>query len=135
MKKVAATSGHKVNLAAFFFVLEMTWEGNCAGTDMLLNFYSRPPKRRSPSRATLSIPPFFQGQGKRAGIGRIQGLYGHAIRKCVSAEIFSASKQRVRLVRGAFCSVSTAFIGAIVECRAYAKLREFAALIFLCWRF
>src|SRR5215475_5190930 len=54
MKKVAATSGHKVSLAAFFLVLGMTWEGNCAGTEMLLNLYSRPPKRRSPSRATLS---------------------------------------------------------------------------------
>jgi hypothetical protein len=54
MKNVATTSGHKVSFAAFFVVLEITREGNCAGTDMLLNLYSRPPKRRSPSRATLS---------------------------------------------------------------------------------
>src|SRR5262249_6100804 len=58
MKNVAATSGHSVSFAAFFLVLEITREGNCAGTDMLLNLYSRPPKRRSPSRATLSTAPF-----------------------------------------------------------------------------
>jgi hypothetical protein len=49
MKNVAATSGHKVSFAAFFLVVEMMREGKWAGTDMLLNFYSRPPKRRSPS--------------------------------------------------------------------------------------
>src|SRR5277367_6356813 len=44
MKNVAATSGHKVSLATFFFVREMVREGNWAGSDIELNFYARPPQ-------------------------------------------------------------------------------------------
>src|SRR5215467_10408910 len=45
MKNVAATNGQSVSFAALFFGVESTWEGTWAGTDMLLNFYSRPPRR------------------------------------------------------------------------------------------
>jgi hypothetical protein len=44
MKNVAATNGQSVSFAALFFGVEMTWEGIWAGTDMLLNFYDRPPQ-------------------------------------------------------------------------------------------
>jgi hypothetical protein len=47
MKKVAATSGQSVSLAAFFFAAKMVREGSWAGSDIELNFYSRPPKRSS----------------------------------------------------------------------------------------
>jgi len=43
MKNVAATNGQSVSLAALFFGMENTWEEAWAGTDMLLNFYDRPP--------------------------------------------------------------------------------------------
>jgi hypothetical protein len=43
MKNVAATNGQSVSFAVLFLVVEIAWEGNWAGTDMLLNFYSRPP--------------------------------------------------------------------------------------------
>jgi len=43
MKNVAATSGQSVSFAVLFFVVENTREEIWAGTDMLLNFYSRPP--------------------------------------------------------------------------------------------
>ena len=44
MKNVAATNGQSVSFAALVFGLEITWEGIWAGTDMLLNFYDRPPQ-------------------------------------------------------------------------------------------
>jgi hypothetical protein len=44
MKNVAATNGQSVSFAALFFGDESTWEGIWAGTDMLLNFYDRPPQ-------------------------------------------------------------------------------------------
>src|SRR5215475_15471153 len=44
MKNVAATNGQSVSFAALFFGDESTWEGIWAGTDMLLNFYDRPPR-------------------------------------------------------------------------------------------
>src|SRR5882762_1942457 len=47
MKKVAATSGQSVSLATLFFAVEMVREGSWAGSDIELNFYSRPPKRSS----------------------------------------------------------------------------------------
>src|SRR5579859_2450500 len=50
MKKVAATRGQSVSFATLFLVIGMAWEGNCAGTDIELNSYSRPPKRSSLSR-------------------------------------------------------------------------------------
>jgi len=43
MKNVAATNGQSVSFAALFFGVESIWEGTWAGTDMLLNFYDRPP--------------------------------------------------------------------------------------------
>ena len=43
MKNVAATSGHSVSLAILFLAVGIAREGSWAGTDMLLNFYSRPP--------------------------------------------------------------------------------------------
>jgi hypothetical protein len=47
MKKVAATRGQSVSFATLFLVVGMAREGNCAGTDIELNFYSRPPQRIS----------------------------------------------------------------------------------------
>src|SRR6267142_2511646 len=47
MKNVAATSGQSVSLAILFLVVVMGLEGNWAGRDKELNFYSRPPKRSS----------------------------------------------------------------------------------------
>jgi hypothetical protein len=44
MKKVAATSGQSVSLTALFFAVGMAREGSWAGSDIELNFYSRPPK-------------------------------------------------------------------------------------------
>src|SRR5260370_12399976 len=41
MKKVAATSGHRVSLAALVFALGIAREGSWAGSDNVLNFYSR----------------------------------------------------------------------------------------------
>jgi hypothetical protein len=43
MKNVAATNGQSVSFAALFFGVESTREEIWAGTDMLLNFFSRPP--------------------------------------------------------------------------------------------
>ena len=44
MKNVAATNGQSVSFAALVFGVEITREGIWAGTDMLLNFYDRPPQ-------------------------------------------------------------------------------------------
>jgi hypothetical protein len=44
MKNVAATRGQRVSFVAFLFALEIVREDKWAGTDMLLNFYSRPPR-------------------------------------------------------------------------------------------
>jgi len=46
MKNVAATNGQSVSFAVLFFVVENTREEIWAGTDMLLNFYSRPPRAK-----------------------------------------------------------------------------------------
>src|SRR6266849_3704581 len=40
MKNVAATSGQSVIFAALFFVDGIAWEGICAGSDKVLNFFS-----------------------------------------------------------------------------------------------
>src|SRR5258708_30973661 len=50
MKKVAATSGQSVSLAALFFAVGIAREGSWAGSDIELNFYSRPPKGTRPRR-------------------------------------------------------------------------------------
>jgi len=71
MKNVAATNGQSVSFAALFLDWESTWEGIWAGTDMLLNFYDRPPKRCSISSRRL----------KELAKERIQGLHLRAIRK------------------------------------------------------
>jgi hypothetical protein len=39
MKNVAATSGQSVSLATAFLVEGNTWEGTCAGSDTVLNFF------------------------------------------------------------------------------------------------
>jgi hypothetical protein len=43
MKNVAATSGQSVSFAALFFAVGIAREGSWAGSDNVLNFYSRPP--------------------------------------------------------------------------------------------
>src|SRR5713101_6115088 len=50
MKKVAATSGHSVNLAMDFLAVGNAREGYWAGSDKELNLYSRPPQRSSLAR-------------------------------------------------------------------------------------
>jgi hypothetical protein len=47
MKKVAATSGQSVSLVTLFFAVGIAREDSRAGSDIELNFYSRPPKRNS----------------------------------------------------------------------------------------
>jgi hypothetical protein len=39
MKNVAATSGQRVSFATAFLVEGNTWEGACAGSDIVLNFF------------------------------------------------------------------------------------------------
>src|SRR5216117_3581084 len=57
MKNVAATSGQSVSLATLFFTVGITREGSCVGTDIELNFYSRPPKGNSLSPLRLTVTP------------------------------------------------------------------------------
>jgi len=78
MKKVAATNGQSVSFAVLFFVVENTWEGIWAGTDMLLNFYSRPPWAKF----------VYATAAEQTRKGRIQNLHSHATKKCSSAKIF-----------------------------------------------
>jgi hypothetical protein len=47
MKNVAATSGQSVNLATAFLVEGNTWEGTCAGSDTVLNFFLSSSYKRS----------------------------------------------------------------------------------------
>jgi hypothetical protein len=56
MKNVAATNGQSVSFAVLFFGVESTWEGIWAGTDMLLNFYDRPPEAQSVLGAPRAAP-------------------------------------------------------------------------------
>jgi len=84
MKNVAATNGQSVSFAVLFFAMENTWEGIWAGTDMLLNFYSRPPWAKS-VRA---------GLWNKTRNGRIQNLHCHATKKCPFAKIFLNSHGR-----------------------------------------
>jgi hypothetical protein len=71
MKNVAATNGQSVSFAALVFGVEITREGIWAGTDMLLNFYDRPP------RAQFALV----AAEERTRIERIQGLHLRARRK------------------------------------------------------
>jgi len=71
MKNVAATNGQSVSFAALVFGLEITWEGIWAGTDMLLNLYSRPPWAKFVRDAA----------GEQTRKGRIQGLHRCATKK------------------------------------------------------
>src|SRR5215813_11999304 len=81
MKNVAATNGQSVSLAALFLAVEITWEGIWAGTDMLLNFYSRPPRRRL----------FSTMRWEQTRSGRIQGLQLRATKKCIFLHISSSN--------------------------------------------
>jgi hypothetical protein len=47
MKNVAATSGQSVSLATAFLVEGNTWEGTCAGSDTVLNFFLSSSYKRS----------------------------------------------------------------------------------------
>jgi hypothetical protein len=44
---VAATRGQSVSLVILFLAVGIVREGSRAGSDIELNFYSRPPKRNS----------------------------------------------------------------------------------------
>src|SRR5260370_25899560 len=66
MKKVAATSGHRVSLAALVFAFGIAREGSWAGSDNVLNFYSRsswsecslvPNGATSQTQNTRFVPP------------------------------------------------------------------------------
>jgi hypothetical protein len=99
MKNVAATSGQSVNFATLFFADGITWEGICAGSDMVLNFFLS--SSRSDSR--------FPKTAKQGHFRRIQSLHSHARKKCISLHIFS--KQHLNLRTGtlpdAFATVVT----------------------------
>src|SRR5580704_16392142 len=99
MKNVAATSGQSVNFATLFFADGITWEGICAGSDMVLNFFLS--SSRSDSR--------FPKTAKQGHFRRIQSLHSHARKKCTSLHIFS--KQHLNLRTGtlpdAFATVVT----------------------------
>jgi hypothetical protein len=73
MKNVAATNGQSVSFAVLFFGVENTWEGIWAGTDMLLNFYSRPPWPQGVLDAAV----------EHARERRIQNLHRYATKKCM----------------------------------------------------
>src|SRR5215467_10357042 len=47
MKNVAATSGHNVSFVALCFAVGIARAGSWAGNEIVLNSYSRPPKRIS----------------------------------------------------------------------------------------
>src|SRR5438552_6978012 len=76
MKNVAATNGQSVSFAALFFGVESTWEGIWAGTDMLLNLYSRSPW----AQFALELA------GEQTRNGRIQNLHAHATKKVFSRQ-------------------------------------------------
>jgi hypothetical protein len=76
MKNVAATNGQSVSFAALVFGLEITWEGIWAGTDMLLNLYSRPPW------AKFALDAAGEQTCKR----RIQVLHRYATKKFALSE-------------------------------------------------
>jgi len=76
MKNVAATNGQSVSFAALFFGMESTWEGIWAGTDMLLNLYSRSPW----AQFALELA------GEQTRNGRIQNLHAHATKKVFSRQ-------------------------------------------------
>src|SRR5215831_19179291 len=78
MKNVAATNGQSVSFAALFFGVESTWEGIWAGTDMLLNFYARPPWAQ----------PALVAAVEQTRTGRIQGLHLYASKKCARSKNF-----------------------------------------------
>src|SRR5215472_3746825 len=131
MKKVAATSGHKVSLAAFFLALGMTWEGNCAGTEMLLNLYSRPPKRRSPSRATLSIPPFQRAREASWLLKNTRSALP-CNKKMHRSESFSGCRRRpLSAVR--FCLRARTRRPSPDRPLPVLHFARLSALIFLCW--
>src|SRR5271165_5644754 len=86
MKNVAATSGQSVNLATLFFAEGMTWEGMLAGSDIVLNFFLS-------SSSGDSRSQFFRS---KLAFRRIQALYSHARKKCISVHIFSKPHLNVR---------------------------------------
>src|SRR5215471_6208094 len=131
MKKVAATSGHKVSLAAFFLALGMTREGNCAGTEMLLNLYSRPPKRRSPSRATLSIPPFRRAR-EASWLLKNTRSAPPCNKKIHRSQSFSGCRQRPLLPSGSACGRERAGPRRTARCLCYTS-PVCPHLFFFCW--
>ena len=99
MKNVAATSGQSVNFATLFFADGITWEGICAGSDMVLNFFLS--SSRSDSR--------FPKTAKQGHFRRIQSLHSHARKKCTSLHIFSKLHLNLRTgtLPDAFATVVT----------------------------
>src|SRR5260370_22217948 len=79
MKNVAATRGQSVSLAILFFAWGIAWEGSWAGSDSVLNFYSRS------SWSERSLSP----NAERLRIRRIQGPSPHATTKCSQQDFFS----------------------------------------------
>src|SRR6266849_5496722 len=92
MKNVAATSGQSVSLAILFLAVGIAREGSWAGTDMLLNFYSRPPG------ATLPLDRLAPFTTCRVAAPRFQSEFAfeeynlHRCtqeKKCIPVKIFS----------------------------------------------
>src|SRR5256885_4398667 len=80
MKNVAATNGQSVSFAVLFFVVENTRVEIWAGTDMLLNLYSRPPWAKFVHATAV----------EQARKGRIQNLHTHATKKVPLGKSISA---------------------------------------------
>src|SRR5215469_16662931 len=98
MKKVAATRGQSVNFAALFFAMEMLWEGIWAGSDTVLNFFSRPPQVTLALNTRGASSPFEE----YSLCARMQEKNERA-RKILSARQPYRSTSRTQDFAGAFC--------------------------------
>jgi hypothetical protein len=75
MKNVAATSGQSVSLATAFLVVGNTWEGTCAGSDTVLNFFlSSSYKRNSLSFSTKQVHVLKNTRSVRARKKKMQKI-------------------------------------------------------------
>jgi hypothetical protein len=75
MKNVAATSGQSVSLATAFLVEGNTWEGTCAGSDTVLNFFlSSSYKRNSLSFSTKQVHVLKNTRSVRARKKKMQKI-------------------------------------------------------------
>src|SRR5260370_38675976 len=90
MKNVAATRGQSVSLATFFLTVGITREGSWVGTDIELNFYSRPPKRNSLSPLRYSEFSFAEYKNRP----RMQGEKAPERGLCLYGQTFLLLDER-----------------------------------------